>query len=177
MPTQLQEHRRKQRGFTLIEVLVATTVLLAGIVAVAQLVPASLTANSANRSDSTALVFAQRELAQIMDQPLALPSFIDVLGNTCNLGNSAAPNTVVGSPVVVINNRPTIDFSAARVAGYNFNYKDPQDPFFTTYDVRWAVITSVNGTTVTSKRYIIGTRKSGGNGYFQAVTLDSVVAK
>src|ERR1700730_498877 len=97
MQTQFLKYSRKQHGFTLIEVLVATVLLLVGIVAVAQLVPASLNANNGNRSDSTALVFAQRDLAQMLSQPLSSSSFTDATGNSCNLGNPAAPNTVVGS--------------------------------------------------------------------------------
>ena len=53
---------RNQCGFTLTEVLIAIVILLVGIVAVAQLVPASIGSNSANRNDSSALVFAQRRL-------------------------------------------------------------------------------------------------------------------
>ena len=52
----------RRGGFTLVEVLLATVVLLVGVVAVAQLVPISLTVNSANRGDSTALVIEQRVL-------------------------------------------------------------------------------------------------------------------
>jgi prepilin-type N-terminal cleavage/methylation domain-containing protein len=51
-----------QSGFTLMEVLVATVILLVGMVAVAQLVPISLTINSGNRTGSTALVIEQRIL-------------------------------------------------------------------------------------------------------------------
>jgi prepilin-type N-terminal cleavage/methylation domain-containing protein len=166
-----------QHGFSLIEVLVAIVVLLAGVVAVAQLVPASLTANNGNRSDSVALVLAQRELDQMLDQPLNTTQFTDVLGNICSLGDPAAPNNVVGSPVVNINNRPTINFAAGQVANYSFNYSDPEDPYGTRYDVRWAVITTANGGTPDSKRFIIGARQVGGNGYFQPLTLDTMVEK
>ena len=57
----------RRGGFTLVEVLLATVVLLVGVVAVAQLVPISLTVNSANRGDSTALVIEQRVLEQMLD--------------------------------------------------------------------------------------------------------------
>jgi prepilin-type N-terminal cleavage/methylation domain-containing protein len=172
---------KKQQGFTLTELLVAAAVLLVGIVAVAQLVPASISSNAAARNDSTALVFAQRELTQMMDQPLNPavnpPSFTDAHGFSCNLGDPTTPNQVVGSSIVVNNNQPAIDFTAAQVAGYGFNYRDPNDPYGTTYDVRWAVITTVNSGMVTAKRFILGTMKRGGNGFSKPVTLDTMVEK
>ena len=74
--------KMKQRGFTLVEVLVATIVLMTGVVAVAQLVPVAVTANNVSRRDSTALVIAQRELAQMMERPLGVFTFTDALGNS-----------------------------------------------------------------------------------------------
>ena len=155
----------------------AIVILFVALFAVAQLVPASITLNSRNRNDSTALVFAQRELDQMLEQPLVSTVFTDGQGAICNLGGLANPNTVVGNPVVVINNLAMIDFSATPVPGYNLTYQDPNSPSGATLDVRWAVITSVNGTIITSKRFILGVRQQGGNGYFQPITLDSVVEK
>ena len=43
--------------------------LLVGLVAVAQLVPASILMNYRNRTDSSALVFAQRQLDQMRRFP------------------------------------------------------------------------------------------------------------
>jgi prepilin-type N-terminal cleavage/methylation domain-containing protein len=172
----------EQAGFTLIEVLLATIVMLVGLVAVAQLVPISLTINSGNRSDSTALVIEQRVLEQMLDQPLTVatctaPACPDAQATTWNLGSSAAPRTVVGSPVTVVNNSPAIDFSAGQVAGYSFNYIDPEDPYGATYDVRWAVITYVNGAHVTGKRFLLSARQVGGTGFFLPLTLDTTVEK
>ncbi len=60
-----------RQGFTLLEVLVASVVMLVGMVAVAQLVPISLTVNSGNRTGSTAMVIgAAKLLEQMLDQPL-----------------------------------------------------------------------------------------------------------
>jgi hypothetical protein len=133
--------------------------------------------NYRNRNDSTALVFAQRELDQMLDQPLNTASFSDSLSNTCWLGDPATPNVVKGGPVVVINNQALIDFSASPVTNYSFTYPDTTDPGGATYDVRWAVIITGNGTTVSAKRIILGVRQQGGNGYFQPITLDTVVQK
>ena len=175
-------HRKGQRGFSVLEMLLATVILLVGLVAVAQLVPVSMLLNYRNRTDSAALVFAQRELDQILDQPLTSSSFVDALGNTCQLGNSATLNVIQGSTVVVVNNQPLIVFGPpnpplAPTNGYGFIYKDSNDQTETTYDVRWAVIISGSTDNVSSKRFILGVQQLGGNGFFQPVTLDTVVGR
>jgi prepilin-type N-terminal cleavage/methylation domain-containing protein len=178
MPTKFAATKIKQRGFTLMEVMVATLLLLTGIVAVAQLVPVAVTSNNGSRRDSTASVIAQRELSQMLEQSMSAPSFIDALGNTCNLGNPGTPGVTVGSPVVVIANRPTIDFSAAQVPNYSFTTApDPEDPYQAQYDVRWAVITGGNGASASSRRFIIGARQINGQNYVLPLTLDAMVQR
>lgn len=170
--------RSKQRGFTLMEVLVATIVLFTGIVAVAQLVPVAVTSNNGSRRDSTAAVIAQRELAQMLDQPLTTTQFTDALGNVCNLGDPTQAGITLGSPVVVIANRPTINFSAAKVANYNFTSPvDPEDPYGARFDVRWAVITDGNGTSASSRRIILSARQINAKTYVLPLTLDAMVQR
>lgn len=172
--------RSAQRGFSILEMLLATVILLVGLIAVAQLVPASILLNYRNRTDSSALVFAQRELDQMIAQPLnpssSPPSFTDVYGNLCYLGDPTQPNTRVGTNVLTFNNAPVIDFTSS-VANYNFTYQDPTDPSGVNYDVRWAVIVTGNGSSAYSKRFILGIRQVGGKGYFRPITLDTMVGK
>jgi type II secretory pathway pseudopilin PulG len=172
------------KGFSILEMLLATVILLVGLVAVAQLVPASALLNYSNRMDSAALVFAQRELDQMIDQPLTVSTFSDPQGvycppgNICNLGNPATPNVVQGNAVTAsLDNRAIINFPAGPVPGYSFLYTDPNDPNGATYDVRWAVIVTGNGSTAASKRFILGVRQAGGSGYFPPITLDTMVTK
>src|SRR5271154_2749562 len=87
--------RGTARGFTLLEMMCACVILMIALFAVAQLVPASAILNSRNRNDSTALVFAQRELDQMLAQIMSSTAFIDDEGNACNLGDPTQPNTVV----------------------------------------------------------------------------------
>ena len=176
MLAKLAVRKIRQRGFTLVEVLVATVVLLTGVVAVAQLVPVAVTANNVSRRDSTALVVAQRELAQMLKQPLSATSFPDALGNICNLGAAGSPGITQGSPVVVIANRPTIDFSAAAVGGWSFTTPvDVEDPYGARYDVRWAAIMDGNAAKAASRRIIISARLLGGNRFSLPLTLDAMV--
>jgi len=185
------ELRKRQRGFSILEMLLATIILLVGLVAIAQLVPASMLLNYRNRTDSAALVFAQRELDQMLDQPInpTPPQFTDALGNVCALGNPTSLNVVQGNPVVVTSSynsitgaqysQTLIDFRGTPATNYSFIYKDQSDPtgVGTTYDVRWAVIITGTSGSVSSKRFILGVQQAGGNGYFQPITLDTMVER
>lgn len=175
--------RKREKGFSLLEMMLATIILLVGLVAIAQLVPASILLNYRNRTDSSAMVFAQREMDFMLDQPLVSTTFTDPLGvycplsATCSLGNPAPQNQVQGSPLVVVNNQTMIDFSSVGLTNWSFTYQDPNDPSGATYDIRWAVIVTGNGTSIFSKRFVLGIRQAGGSGYFQPVTLDTMVQK
>src|ERR1700686_668337 len=142
--SELSVHNKKhpaQQGFTLIELMIAISVLVVGVVAVAQLIPAAMFLNSRNRADSSSLVYAQREMDQFVNQPLTGPyTFADQQGNICNLGGNTVFNAVVGSPVTTVGGHVAINFSGGQVAGYSYNYADPRDTSGTIYDVRWAVI-------------------------------------
>jgi type II secretory pathway pseudopilin PulG len=182
MPFSITDRRKRERGFSILEMMLATLILLVGLVAIAQLVPASVLLNYRNRTDSSAMVFAQRQLDQMLDQPITASNFNDALGNTCQLGDPAVTNSVQGSAVTTFNNQTVISFgtpnpSPAPTSGYGFTYQDPDDPSGPTYDVRWAVIVTGNGTNVSSKRFILGIRQVGGSGYFQPVTLETMVEK
>lgn len=180
MHRQNSEHKNRQSGFTMMEVLIATVVLVISLVGVAQLVPMSIRLNTANRHDSTSLVIAQRELDAMIDQPISATTFTDPQGlvcgaaAVCNLGNPATPNVSVGSPFVMLAGRPLIDYTQATVAGYNYLYSDPNDPAGASYDIRWAVITFANAS---GRRIVVGVRQVGGSAPLLPVTLDSMVEK
>src|SRR5262249_34705657 len=146
----LNNGSKRRRGFSLLEVMIALMLLLVGLVAVAQLVPISLRMNNDNRSDSVALVLAQRELDQMVDQPLKSTQFTDALGNVCNLGNPGTPNNVVGSPVATINNRPTIDFTAGQSGGYHFYFLHPEEPQCAPADNLWGGMATDEGGAATT---------------------------
>jgi Tfp pilus assembly protein PilV len=181
MPT---SKKHGEAGLSLLETMMATVILIIGLVGVAQLVPASILLNSGNRTNSSSLVLAQRELDQMIAQPLVPPTnppgFTDAQGNFCYLGDPTQPNQLVGSPIIMSNNRPVIDFSQSLMIGYSYAtpYTDPNDPSQAQWDIRWAVITTTNSAmAVTSKRFIVGVRQVGGTGFVLPVTLDTVINK
>jgi prepilin-type N-terminal cleavage/methylation domain-containing protein len=171
--------RRQQRGFTLIELMISIVVLVVGVVAVAQLIPAAMFLNGRNRADSSSLVYAQREMAQFVDQAFnpALV-FTDQQGNPpCNLGGNTVFNAVVGSPVTTVAGHIAINFAGGQVAGYSYYYIDPVDTSGTSYDVRWAVINTGAAGQVYSRRFILGVQKRAGDTPLPPITLDTTVSR
>ena len=152
-------------------------VLLIGVLAVAQLVPAAIFLNGQNRADSSSMVYAQREMDQLVEVPLTVFTFTDQQGNTGSLGNAATFNAVVGNPVTTVSGRAAINFAGAPVANYGFYYHDPEDTSGAFYDVRWAVISTGTAGNVTSRRILLGVRKRGGDNPLLPVTLDTLVEK
>jgi len=173
----------RERGFTLVEMLMATVIVVVGLVAVAQLVPTSIMMNANNRNDGTALVIAQRQMDALRAVPLTATTFADPLGvtcplgQTCNVGDPNQPGQLVGNPVVLFNNSPIINFAPSlSVPGYVYTYTDLNDPTGAVNDVRWAVVTVTNGT-VTGKRIIVGAFRRGMKAPTYPVSLDTMVSK
>jgi hypothetical protein len=170
---------RKQDGFSVLEMIVASAILMVGIVSVVQLVPASLKNSVGNRMDTMATVVAQRELDQMLSQPLSVNAFLDRDRNLVSLGGTDAP----GAAVVMSGQSAIIDFSATTPpAGFYIpSYVDSNDLTGPSFELRWAVFPQVNNVgTVVSKRIIIGCRRNQnvvGGQLFLPVTLDSSIQK
>lgn len=161
--------RNTQRGFTLVELLIAVVVLIVGIVAVGELVPKAISLNLDNRMDTTSTVIAQRMLDMMVNAGVNTPNLVvrpavmvHPCGQTttCQLG--ATVNDVPqGAPLT---GTGVIDFTAAQVANYNFTFTDQNDPNLSQFDVRWNVTTSIRNlgvlpNVVVSKRYVVGVRR------------------
>jgi len=166
----------QQAGFTLLEMILASAVLMFGIVSVMQLVPASLKTSVNNRLDTMATVVAQRELDQMLSQPLTSTAFLDADLHSISLGGAGT----TGANVLMDGQSTTIDFSSdisTVPAGFSTFYVDLNDPLRATFELRWAVFSEVNGGTVISRRIIVGCRRMNSNTGVFPVTLDSSVEK
>jgi type II secretory pathway pseudopilin PulG len=165
-------------GFTLIELAIATVVLLVGILAVMKLVPAALQSNRNSRFDTTALVIAQRELDQMISQPLASTQFTDADGRSISLGDASSATPVLdGGPVVTAGPWTRIDFTAPAVPGFNFLYTDPNNPTGPVYEVRWAVVGQGTNGTPASKQFLVGVWKRDPTQVTLPVTLNAWVER
>jgi Tfp pilus assembly protein PilV len=171
--------RAGQNGFSILEMLLASVIMMVGTISVVQLVPASLQLNASNRLDTMATVIAQRELDQMLSQPLTVDTFQDKDGRTISVGGANLP----GAPVVMDSQGQTvqIDFTAAAVAGFSIpKYVDPNDPSGATFELRWAVIPQVSPVSpgrLISKRIIIGCRQTNARQPLLPVNLDTWVQK
>lgn len=58
-----------QQGFTVIELLIAATILLVALLAISGMVPTAYTTVSFSGADSQALAFAQQRLEQLQQRP------------------------------------------------------------------------------------------------------------
>src|ERR1700747_3314183 len=125
--------RAAEHGFSILEMLIASVILMFGIVGVVQLVPASLQLNANNRLDTLATVIAQRELDQMLSQPLGVNTFLHSDGRSISLGGTNTP----GAPVVQDpqTGAVQINFGADPVDG--FFIAPYVDPSGATFDLRW----------------------------------------
>ena len=166
----------RQRGFTLIELMIAMAILMFGIVAVAQMIPLSIQSNMRNRYDSTAVVLAERLLNQMINQPLTATQFTDVDGRVIQLGSVVATG-LVGTPIQIVGTTVRVSFAGGATANYGFTYADPNAAIAIPYEVRWTVISNVEGATVVSKRFLVGVWKRDPRGVTVPVTVEATVQR
>jgi type II secretory pathway pseudopilin PulG len=169
---------RESDGFSILEMILATAILMVGIVSVVQLVPASLKSSVGNRLDTMATVVAQRELDQMLSQPLNVNSFQDQ-GQTISLAGAGSP----GASVLMSGQSVVVDFSPGTTPPAGFSatmLADPNDPNSGSFELRWAVFPQLSNGVLVGRRIVIGCRRANSGGDQQLllpVTLDSSVQK
>ncbi len=170
---------KPQAGFSILELILASSILMVGIISVVQLVPASLQLNATNRFDTVATVIAQRELDQMVSQPLTMDSFADRDKNQISLGdaNASGASGASGASPFMDGQTAVIDFSPGSGTPPQGYYLDVADPNGASFELRWAVISEVNSGKVISRRIIIGCKRMNASQPTLPVTLDTSVQK
>jgi len=158
--------RRSERGFSLVEAIIAIAVLSVGVLSLARMIPFATRTDYGARTDSTATFIAMRQMEQILAQPWSLfspcgatpaPCFTDAQDDAgtsvvVNLACTCATTPCSGTAGAPLTGIGLIDFSAAAVAGYRRIYtinnvasggavKVNQGQ----YDVRWNITCNLYG--------------------------------
>lgn len=126
----------KERGMSLVELMVAMVVLLVGLVGSLALVATAVGNNGRSRQQGNSTVVAQmisEKISSVKATTSPLLTVTDCAGNILNI-NTAAPG---GSPLTA---QGDVDFTQPAVAGYQALYIDcgTVGRQFT-YDVRWNI--------------------------------------
>ena len=126
---------RKQRGMTLIELMIAMVVLLVGMVGSLALVSISVGGNGRNRQQSNSTVISQMLAEKISSVKASSSPTLTVTDCT---GAAYSVNTAAGGGA--LNTNGDVDFTQAQVANYSMNYTAcGTSGRQMTYDVRWTV--------------------------------------
>jgi prepilin-type N-terminal cleavage/methylation domain-containing protein len=141
--------RNSERGLTLIELMVAISILAVGMGALLSLFLSATVSNKRNQKDTASTLLAQMVLDQIAAQnPNSVTPIIlsDCQGTAWTVATAGgAPNTGTGASINP--NTGLIDQTqayAAIPAGYGMQYQDCGVGGQTgTYEVRWNVITLI----------------------------------
>ena len=145
-----------ERGFTLIELMIASLVLIVGLAAVATMISYALTSNLITKNESLALSLAERELERIKGL-----SINDTL-------------LTAGGSTVASNGK--ISYSGSAVANYGRAVTVPdayQVGKSANFDVRW----NVTDIATNIKKITIASVRTGESGRFNAVQLTYVKAR
>jgi len=141
--------RSSQSGMSLIELMIASFVLIVGVLGCAVLIPIAIGTNSKNRQQSNSTVIAQMTMEKITSASAggsATLTITDCAGtaNTINIAGSTG-----GTGATVLSSG-SIDFSQVQgssgaPAGYYMSYKScGTSGRQSTYDVRWNIQTPSN---------------------------------
>jgi Tfp pilus assembly protein PilV len=133
--------RSSQRGMSLIELMIASLVLIVGVLGCAALIPTAIGTNSKNKQQSNSTVIAQMTMEKIMSLPTGTltGTITDCANNTTTI-NTAGSTAGTGATLLATG---TVDFSQTPApAGYSMLYTTCSTTGGQAiYDVRWNIQT------------------------------------
>jgi prepilin-type N-terminal cleavage/methylation domain-containing protein len=150
---EVKNQNENQRGFSLIEMMIASAVLLIGVLSVASLIGYSISADFSSKNNTIATAAAERQMEQLRSS--AFNSLVD--------GGS------------ILNSSGSITFAGSPVAGYSSTVTladSDQIGKTVSYDVRWNIVT-VNGL----KKITVAAQRSGGTFRLQQAPAQLIMIK
>lgn len=126
-------------GFTLVEVLVALTLLSVALLGLAMLFPLEIRLGALSRVSSEAAKVAQREFEQIRGNAFSSSgTFTDMDGNSVDVACVGPPGTSCGNPLTTVGE---IDYSLPPPVGFSVQFTDSSGQ---PYSVRWNITVTAN---------------------------------
>jgi Tfp pilus assembly protein PilV len=140
MELKMRNKRSKQRGSSLIELMIACLVLIVGVAGTVTLIPIAIGANSRNRQQSNSTVIAQMVMEKILSVPAGTSTVLvinDCIPNANNINTTGSTGAGAGAPLLASGD---VNFGAAAPAGYSMLYTacGPTGGQ-SVYDVRWNI--------------------------------------
>lgn len=150
MKSASHNRRHQERGFTLLELMIAALVLAVGLTGGLLLVMTAVAGNYRSKSDSTSTILSQMTMEMIASVPANSSSTVTI--KDCNPTSSSASHTVntaggatngssLGAPMT---SGGAIDFTQSTVSGYSMTFYTCQASTGdrqALYDVRWNIKT------------------------------------
>jgi type II secretory pathway pseudopilin PulG len=127
----------KQRGTSLIELMIACLVLMVGVAGTVTLIPIAIGANSRNRQQSNSTVIAQMVIEKMLSAPVGGAGPVLTI-NDCTPTTYNITTAVGGAPLLASGD---VNFAAAAPAGYGMLYTacGAAGGGQSVYDVRWNI--------------------------------------
>jgi Tfp pilus assembly protein PilV len=141
----LQGSTKKERGMSLIELMIAMVVLMVGVLAVMLLIVVAIGSNARNKRDSTGTMLAEMVLDQISAIPVgSSPSTVSITDCTANSYTIQSAGAASGAGANLSGSN--VDFTQDRTlitSNYSMLYTvcGPSSDTRAVYDVRWNVRT------------------------------------
>ena len=160
-PFKSKMSRRRNSGFSLIELLIALTILVIGLLGGMVVIVTAIATNARNRFDTAALALAQSTMDRILvlsaSGSTQSTSVTDCNGVVHAISTAPGDSPGPGAPLTnlgnIVNGTQSIDFSATAVNGYQMFYTlcaagaSGEIGNEQVYDVRWNIINTTAGST------------------------------
>jgi prepilin-type N-terminal cleavage/methylation domain-containing protein len=144
MTTNTTSRRRKTSrnvgGFSLIELMIAMTVLVIGLLGSMSIIFVATASNGRSKLNTAAATLAESTMERIVTIPQSASGAAATTSITDCAGNTFIVNTLPGgSPLVSTGAFADVDFTQAPQPGYAMQYTVCQAGAGVAYDVRWRI--------------------------------------
>jgi Tfp pilus assembly protein PilV len=187
MFTRNNTSRSRESGISMIELIMAMTVLAVGMAGLMILITSAIASNNRNKLDTTATVLSQMMLERLIASGVNASSTFTITDCQSNDLTVDPSGTTTGRGAALSGS--SIDFSAAPdpVSGYSINYQTCNaGGNVATYNIRWHIkVLQGTDTEPFTKQLIVATRQIGAAGtgpnqlkfFAPPVTLRTVIGR